>query len=259
VARQRGHAATIFMPAGSPSGRIAAIQGEGAVVDTASPTYDAAVCRAADFAALSAGHVLISDTALGPDELAPRAVIDGYGSLFWEVAEALETADATVPDLAVIQIGVGGLAAAAGRLLRHGGGPRPFLCGVEPADAGCAFASAGSREPVQITSGFGSIMAGLNCGRMSEVAWPEVSAAYDAFLTIEDDWCLAATDLLARNGVAAGETGAAGLAGLLALRRAAADLPWSSALTRVMRARSALVVVTEGPCRDGGAAAKADD
>jgi diaminopropionate ammonia-lyase len=260
VARQRGYAATIFVPADSTSARIEAIRAEGAVVDTESPSYDAAVRRAADFASRSDAHVLISDTALGPDELAPRAVIDGYGSMFCEIDEVFEASGTALPDIVAIQIGVGGLAAAAARFLRHGAPPRPFLCGVEPADAGCAFASVGRTEPAQITSSFGSIMVGLNAGCLSAVSWPEVSAACDAFLLIEDDWCLTAMAMLAEAGVPAGETGAAGLAGLLALREFAADRPRAAALAPVRRARSAMVVVTEGRTAghdDDQAAAKA--
>jgi diaminopropionate ammonia-lyase len=62
-----------------------------------------------------------------------------------------------------------------------------------------------------------SIMAGLNCGTPSKVAWPLVSEGFDVFAAIADDRARDAMRMLAHQaGVVAGETGAAGLGGLLA-------------------------------------------
>jgi diaminopropionate ammonia-lyase len=79
-------------------------------------------------------------------------------------------------------------------------------------------------------------MAGLNCGRVSPVAWPVNSRGIEAFVAIDDSWAFEAVKLLAADGVTAGESGAAGLAGLLAFRDA---LALSSDAT-------VLVVNTEG-------------
>jgi diaminopropionate ammonia-lyase len=62
-----------------------------------------------------------------------------------------------------------------------------------------------------------SIMAGLNCGRPSMLAWPIVSSGVDAFISIDDEPAREAMRALARARVVAGETGAAGLGGLLEL------------------------------------------
>jgi diaminopropionate ammonia-lyase len=59
-------------------------------------------------------------------------------------------------------------------------------------------------------------MAGLNCGRVSPGAWPVISRGIEAFATVSDARSREAVELLARDGIAAGESGAAGLAGLLA-------------------------------------------
>jgi diaminopropionate ammonia-lyase len=60
-----------------------------------------------------------------------------------------------------------------------------------------------------------SVMAGLNCGEPSSVAWPEVSGGIDFFVAIEDGRALDAVRRMAEAGLVSGETGAAGLAGLL--------------------------------------------
>lgn len=60
-----------------------------------------------------------------------------------------------------------------------------------------------------------SIMAGLNCGTPSRVAWPIVSNAYDAYMTIGDDRAREGMKILAEESLPSGETGAAGVGGLL--------------------------------------------
>lgn len=243
VAAGLGCRARIFVPANTAAVRIAAIAAERAEVDAESADYDVAVARAAEFAA-HPGAVLVSDTALEPGEPVPAAVVDGYATLFWEIGDALGPHR---PDLVTVQIGSGGLAAAAARFFRAPGSGHPTLYGIEPTDAGCAFASIGQPAPTLISSAFDSVMVGLNVGRLSATAWPDVSAGFDAFTLIDDPWCRRAQRLLAQHGINAGETGSAGLAGLLALRAAAADCPGRPGLAPVAAARSALVIVTEGP------------
>jgi diaminopropionate ammonia-lyase len=70
---------------------------------------------------------------------------------------------------------------------------------------------------VEVPGPHTSIMAGLCCGVPSLVAWPIISRGIDVFIAIDDEWAREAMRALARAGVVSGETGAAGLAGLLAL------------------------------------------
>jgi diaminopropionate ammonia-lyase len=60
-------------------------------------------------------------------------------------------------------------------------------------------------------------MAGLNCGTPSSAAWPCLRDGVEAFLAVEDEQAREAMRLLASEGVVSGESGAAGLAGLLEL------------------------------------------
>jgi diaminopropionate ammonia-lyase len=59
-----------------------------------------------------------------------------------------------------------------------------------------------------------SIMAGLNCGTPSLVAWPLLRAGLDAVVAVADERARQAMRDLAAAGIVAGETGAASLAGL---------------------------------------------
>lgn len=141
----------------------------------------------------------------------PRWVIEGYSTIFTELDEQLPAA----PDVVFIQMGVGALAAAASRHYKsHDLAPR--LIGVEPEKAACVLASIEAGEIVTVPGPHDSIMAGLNCGTPSIVAWPYVSGGYDAFMAVEDELAEEGMRALDAEGVTAGETGAAGLAGLLA-------------------------------------------
>ena len=62
-----------------------------------------------------------------------------------------------------------------------------------------------------------SIMAGLNCSEGSLTAWPTIRRGVDLFLAIEDHLAIQAMSLLRSAGIDSGESGAAGLAGLLAV------------------------------------------
>jgi diaminopropionate ammonia-lyase len=60
-------------------------------------------------------------------------------------------------------------------------------------------------------------MAGLNCATPSLIAWPLVSVGLDAYVAVGDDRVAEAMALLAHDGMVAGETGAGGLVGMMAL------------------------------------------
>jgi diaminopropionate ammonia-lyase len=216
MAKLLGLGARIFVPDDMAPARIGAIESEGAEVVVVRGTYDEAVARSAEEA--SGRCLVISDTSWPGYEEVPRWVIDGYSTILWEVDDELALRGEEGPTLVVAQIGVGAFAAAVTRHFRSPGvSPRPTILGVEPARAACALASAEAGEPVHLPGPHDSIMAGLNCGTPSVVAWPAVSRGIDVFVEIEDRWSREAMRMLAGAGVVSGETGAAGLAGLLAV------------------------------------------
>ena len=200
MARLLGLEATVLVPASMIEARRAAIAAEGARVEVVDGTYDDAVDRAAALDAL-----VIQDTAWPGYETVPAWVVEGYATIGAEI-------DAE-PDVVAVQIGVGSFAAAMVRRFA-----RARIVGVEPETAACALASAEAGEPVEVPGPHDSVMAGLNCGRVSPVAWPAVSRGVEAFCAVGDDRAREAVALLASDGITAGESGAAGLAGLLAFR-----------------------------------------
>ena len=242
IASMLGLSATILVPAGTAQARIDAIESESALVDVVDGTYDDAIAASAQLA--DADHLVISDTSWEGYEEVPRAVIDGYSTMFHEIDDALASRDLPRPDVVSLQAGVGAFAAAALRHYRTGKAGEPKTAVVEPAGANCLQASARSGAMTLVPGPHTSSMAGLNCGLPSQLAWPVVAAGCDAFIAISDDYTERAMRALADSGIVAGESGAAGLAGLLALVEGAD----SAALARVgLHPRACVLVVnTEG-------------
>src|SRR4051812_11598486 len=104
VARMRGIAAHILVPAGTAHARIDGIASEGAHVEVVDGSYDEAVAQAAGMA--DDTHVVLSDTSWPGYEDVPRWVVEGYETIFREADEQLA---GEVPDVALIPIGVGSL------------------------------------------------------------------------------------------------------------------------------------------------------
>jgi len=218
MARLLGLSATILVPDGTAPARIGGIAAEGADVTVVPGTYDDAVAESAAMA--SDRDLVISDTSWPGYEDPPRWVIEGYATIFAEVEAQLGGLGGATPDLAMVPLGVGALGASAAACLKGGREPGegPVLVGVEPESAACVAAAVEAGHVVEVPGPHRSIMAGLNCGLASQLALPTVAAGFDAFLAIDDDRCRDAVRALAAAGLDVGETGAAALAGLMALR-----------------------------------------
>lgn len=232
VARLRGLAATILVPRGTARARIEAIEGEGAAVRVVDGSYDDAVRLSAELA--DERRLVLSDTSWPGYEEVPSWVIQGYATIFHEVDEQADTA----VEIAFVPIGVGALAAAAARHLAG----RARLAGVEPVTAACVLESARAGRITEVPGPHGSIMAGLNAGLPSLVAWPLVSGGFDLFSAVADELAIAGTRRLAELGLEVGECsgGAAGAAGSLLGDARARELLGAGTASTV------LVLLTEG-------------
>ena len=218
MARLLGFEAHVFVPTGTATTRIEAIRSEGANVTIVDGDYDEAVARAAREA--TERCLVVSDTSWPGYDVIPRWVAEGYSTIFHEIDDALAAADAALPDVVVVPVGVGALMAAAVAHHRADASSErraPVLIGVEPADANCVQASVRAGQIVSTPGPHHSIMVGLNCGTPSLVAWPLLEAGVDCFVSMDDSWAAQAMRDLGDAGVVAGETGAAALGGLEAL------------------------------------------
>lgn len=209
-ARRAGVKAVIYVHETVSEGRAEAIRSYGATVVREGRTYDDSV-RACTQAANENGWQIVSDTSWPGYEDVPKDVMQGYAVLAME-AEA----QGAHPTHVFVQGGVGGLAAG---VLSYPweamGAARPIFVVVEPENAACLFESAKAGTVTAVGGDLDTIMAGLACGEPSILAWRILQPGADAFMTIPDTAAADAMRLLATLGVVGGESGVAGLAGLI--------------------------------------------
>lgn len=224
-AQRFGCGCAIFVHAGVSQARIDAIARYGAAIHVVPGTYDDAV-RAAVAESEAQGWFVVSDTSWSGYTEVPRDIMQGYRLM---PDEALAQWPGPPPTHVFIQGGVGGVAASVSVQMRATLDPAPHLVVVEPDRAACLFASAAAGAITAAQGDLDTIMAGLACGEPSLIAWQELDRAAAAFVAIPDDAVVDAMRLLAADGIVSGESGAAGLAGLLSVAsdpatRAALDL-----------------------------------
>ena len=186
--------------------------------------YDQSVEEAARLAAGMDWQV-VSDTSYEGYEEVPRDVMQGYGIIAAEVLESTGSKPGERGRFThvFIQGGVGGVAAGLGSYLwEFHGANRPGIVIIEPMQADCLFQSARLGRPARATGTVDSVMAGLACGEASALAWRFLQPLVDGFAVVPDHLAVHAMQLLARGSrrdmpLISGESGAAGLAGLIAL------------------------------------------
>lgn len=211
MATMLGLAAHILVPVDMVDARIDGIREEGAEVTVVEGSYDVAVVRSAALA--DATHLVISDTSWPGYDQVPAWVIDGYHTIVDEVLDELDATGRARPTVVVAQMGVGAFAAA---MIRGFAPTGARLVGVEPTAAACVLESIRAGECLQVEGDLDSIMAGLNCGTPSPLAWPDLVAGLERVAAVDDADAEQAMRDLATVGVVSGESGAAGYAALLA-------------------------------------------
>lgn len=212
VATLLGLASTIYVPETISGAAKSAIRGEGAELVELNLPYDDVVAHAS--AQAGPQSVIIQDTSWAGYHKVPQWIVDGYTTMLVEVDEQLRARGAR-PDVVVVPAGVGSLAHA---VVSHYRSQElsPAIIVVEPENAPAVLTSlrAGGITPVTTAE---TVMTGLNCGTVSEAAWPVLRDGLDAAITVGDDRALTASSELAELGMDSGPCGAAPLAGARAL------------------------------------------
>lgn len=225
AARDAGCRCVIVLHAKVSSEREQAIAAYGAQIVRVAGNYDDSVREAARLACEN-GWQVVSDTSYDGYQDIPRDVMQGYATIADELVEqtGARPGEPSAFTHVLLQGGVGGLAAGiVSYLWEFHGARRPHFVVVEPDQADCLLQSAIAGRAATATGSAESVMAGLACGETSPLAWRYLQPAVDDFLTI-DDAAIAGVMRRLANGsdrdipLVAGESGAAGFAGLLALR-----------------------------------------
>ncbi|KAF8860658.1 tryptophan synthase beta subunit-like PLP-dependent enzyme [Acephala macrosclerotiorum] len=216
----------VFVPKGLDKKIIDSIAKEGANVAVAEGDYDETVKIAHRFAEETEGFMLIEAVAYEGYEDVPRWAVEGYTTMLHEIdAQLLVHArisdQAQAPTMIIAPVGVGSLTQA---IILHYKSPKntgtpPAIMTVEPDTAGTLHKSLKACKSLSINTNQ-TIMAGLECGTLSSIAWPLLKPGVDISTTISDWECFLAITYLEKHGIGAGPCGAAALAGL---RRLASD------------------------------------
>jgi diaminopropionate ammonia-lyase len=192
----------------------AAIAGEGANVARIDGSYDDAVAWAAGLAERLETAALVQDTAWDGYEQIPGWIVEGYETMLAELDEQLTEQGVGAAGLIAVPVGVGSLAQAViAHAHRDRDGHAPVrVLSCEPDTAACVLASVAAGEPIAVATR-ATVMAGLNCGTVSSLAWPFLRDGLDAAVAVNDEQAAAAVAELAEVGIYAGASGSATLAG----------------------------------------------
>lgn len=215
-----GCRACIFVHDNVNQERLDAIARFGAQLIHVPGNYDDAVAEA-ERRCRAEGWTIVSDTSWPGYEHIPRLVMQGYTAM---VSEALAQLPKP-PTHVFLQAGVGGFAASvAANIALTLGAERPKFIIVEPDRAACLFESNRVNNPIKVDAVEPTVMAMLECYEPSLLAWGILSRVADAYMTVPEQEAVEVMNQLARPSsgdapVVAGESGGAGLAGLMAAMR----------------------------------------
>ena len=242
-----GCRARIFVGRDVDAGRLNRIRSAGGEIEVIDGTYDDAVLAAERRAEADPLVLLVTDTDYGHKYPVALAIMAGYALLADEAWQ--DGLDKQPPTHVFLHCGVGTMAAGVtAGLWRRVTPQTPRIITVEPPTAACVMASLKAGKPVQIDGDLRTRMAGLACGRPSRSAWNVLSrAAFAAMVVAERTAIAVQKELAAGDGgdppVSGGDTGIAGVAGLVA---AATDPETRDRLALGTESR-VFVINSEGP------------
>lgn len=221
-ARENDLECVIFVPCHTSKSRIQYISDEGAQVVISKGRYDDAVNEAKEFSAKN-NFTLIQDTAWTDYVQIPATITAGYYTQLHETSEQTNKLKDPNIDVVFVQAGVGSWPSAVVHFIRKklNNNDVKIVC-VEPFESDAIYESVKLDALATTKKSQKTIMAGLNCGTPSILAFEILKQGIDAFLIIDDQYAIDAIKYLnaplpGDTYIASGESGAAGLAGLLAI------------------------------------------
>ena len=226
MAREMGKKSTIFVPKDTVQDRIKMIKGEGAKVIKTRGNYDQTVNIAKDYVYNINQNLkylkcsLIQDTAWDGYNIIPFNIMKGYLTQIIEISDQL--LDKKI-DFVFLQSGVGSWAASLVAYIQKYWEYQPLIYSVEPFSANCVFKSIACGDRVSVTDNGETIMAGLNCGTVSKIAWPILKNGLKGAISIKDNLVEEAMKVLAHpldddTPIISGESGASPLAAIIGLK-----------------------------------------
>lgn len=212
----------IFVPKDTTIKRIEAIEKEGAKVIQVNGNYDE-TCKHAERISKKNNWELVQDMAWENYEKIPAFIMAGYKTLFQEMEDNIHLLPKSKIDIVFMQAGVGSFAGAGiYYFLEKYGIHRPKIVIIEPKEADAILSSFKKGEITTSKGNSTTIMAGLNCGTPSLGAWDLLKNGTDISIKIDDKYSRQAIEELyfpsgTDKKIISGESGAAGLAGFIAI------------------------------------------
>ncbi len=211
----------IFIHANVSQGRADAMAAYGAVIHRIDGNYDDSIAACIELADKHGWHI-VSDTSWEGYQEIPRQVMAGYSVMCREILDRL---DGEKPTHIILQAGCGGMAGAViGALWPHWKDDMPKVIIVESDMSDCVYESLTRDEIYLVNITEETMMAGLSCGEVSELAWPPIKYGVSNVITINDDgvapmmrWLANPTDST-RPSIVGGECSASGLIGIMAIQ-----------------------------------------
>lgn len=219
VAYLLGIKSEVYVPSNVLSTERAKIRSEGNTnLTEIRGDYDEAVETAYAFSLATKNRYFIQDTSFTNYTSIPQSIVEGYSTLLNEIDSEVLKQTGTKPGLVVCGAGVGSFAQAVVTHYRaeFRKNSKTQVMVVEPSLSRCCNKSLTLGEPsrcdeIQTTP---TIMDGLNCPTISELAFPILKLGLTYSLLIDDDECHLAVEELDGFGISTGPCGAAPYAAL---------------------------------------------
>jgi len=222
--RLAGKNSVVIVPGDTTKSRIRNIQKEGGKVIQINGNFDEA-CAFAEKLCNEEGYQLVQDTAWENYRDIPNYIMAGYLTPFVELENSIHLLPDPAIDIVFLQAGVGSWSgSAAWYYLNRYGKRRPKIVIVEPCQADGVLESFKKGYRSFSQGNFETIMAGLNCGIPSLNSWDILKNCADVVISIDDSFAeTAMKELYYPLGddekIISGESGAAGLAGFIAIMK----------------------------------------
>lgn len=222
VAKRKGLSAVIFVPHHISKNRIKYIEKEGAKVIVSIGDYNEAI-NEASYYARKQNHLLIQDTVWRDQVEVPALITAGYYTQMHEIYAETDSLKNPGIDVIFIQAKVGSWPSAIVHFIRKFKQDHKvkIVC-VEPYESDAIYESVKRDALATTRKSQGPIRGASNIGTPSSLAFEILKNGADAFEIVADNYTLDAIKYLnaplpGDPYIASGESGSAGLAGLLAI------------------------------------------
>ena len=216
-AQLAGCKSKIFIHANVSEERERAMSALGADVVRINGNYEASLAACKEAAELN-NWPIVSDTSWKGYRDTPMQIMAGYSVMSKEIIEQMGLSR---PSHTFLPIGVGGLAAGVvAPMWEDMNDKLGQIISVESHFSQCFLDSISNGKPTLVDIKEETLMAGLSCGEVSEIAWEILQPTLSHCMSIADDGIAKIMQLFANGGfgetsVEAGECSASGLAALL--------------------------------------------